>query len=89
MLSARVCDGMVCVEVQGQGTGKGTADMARVFTPFFRSDDQATRQVPGTGLGLALVQSIVELHGGEVTVFSEPGSGSKSGFRIPGVLAAA
>lgn len=88
-LSARVCDGTICVEVQDQGIGIGPADMARIFTPFFRSDDPATRQVPGTGLGLAIVKSIVELHGGEVTVSSEPGAGSKFGFRIPGVLAAA
>jgi signal transduction histidine kinase len=39
--------------------------------------------VPGTGLGLALVREIVELHGGRVTVHSEPGVGSTFSVRFP------
>ncbi|MBI2965109.1 MAG: HAMP domain-containing histidine kinase, partial [Chloroflexi bacterium] len=87
-LKARAVDGVICVEVEDRGIGIRPADMARIFTPFFRSDDPATRKVPGTGLGLAIVKSIIELHGGEVTASSEPGCGSKFGFKVPGVLAA-
>ena len=85
-LRARTMEGVICVEVEDQGIGIRPADMARIFTPFFRSDDPATRKVPGTGLGLAIVKSIIELHGGEVTASSEAGCGSKFGFKVPGVL---
>lgn len=88
-LKAWACDGVMCVEVCDQGIGIKPSDVARLFTPFFRSEEPAARQVPGTGLGLAIVKSIIELHGGQVTVSSEPGEGSKFSFKIPGVLAAA
>jgi len=49
----------------------------RAFDPFF------TTKAKGVGLGLALVQKMVHLHGGEVSVESEPGKGSKFIVRIP------
>ncbi|MBI4306137.1 MAG: ATP-binding protein, partial [Chloroflexi bacterium] len=88
-LKAWAREGVMCVEVCDQGIGIKPADVAHLFTPFFRSEDPSARQVPGTGLGLAIVKNIIELHGGQVTVSSAPGEGSKFSFKIPGVLAAA
>ena len=63
-------------KVADQGAGISQDDQAQLFRPFFRGNSELTRSEPGTGLGLALVKSIAELHGGSVSVVSEPGKGS-------------
>jgi signal transduction histidine kinase len=62
----------VTIADHGRGMDKATRD--RIFEPFFSTKKR------GTGLGLAIVKQIVELHGGRISVDSEPGKGSK--FRI-------
>jgi two-component system sensor histidine kinase PilS (NtrC family) len=62
----------ITIADQGKGMDKATRD--RIFEPFFSTKKR------GTGLGLAIVKQIVELHGGRISVASEPGEGSK--FRI-------
>jgi signal transduction histidine kinase len=64
--------------VRDNGIGIEEVDRERVFEPFERLDTKET----GSGLGLAIVRSIVEAHGGEVTVDSEPGTGSVFRFTI-------
>ncbi|MBW4522054.1 MAG: PAS domain S-box protein [Scytolyngbya sp. HA4215-MV1] len=66
-------------------TGIGIAPeyFPQLFQAFVQIDGKLNRQYNGTGLGLALVRQIVELHGGEVTVQSEPGCGSCFTVRIP------
>ena len=66
------------IEVRDTGVGIPSEALGRVFDRFYRAD--AARQRGGTGLGLALVKSIVQLHSGEVTVESQVGEGST--FRI-------
>ena len=58
------------------GIGIGEADLARVFTPFFRSGNPAARHRPGTGLGLSIVERVVKGHGGKVDVSSTLGVGT-------------
>jgi PAS domain S-box-containing protein len=82
-VSASVVDGMVATAVRDTGIGIEPDDVARLFTRFFRVDSSLTREIGGTGLGLSIVKSIVELHGGTVTVSSEPGAGSTFTFTLP------
>ena len=65
----------IVVEVRDNGIGMSEETKAKVFTPFF-----TTKELSGTGLGLALTSRIVRLHGGEIGVESEPQRGSR--FRI-------
>ncbi len=67
----RVCD---------TGIGIAPEHLQRVFEPFFRANEGASR---GTGLGLSIAKEIVDLHGGLLTVESEPGKGSTFSVRLP------
>ncbi len=73
----------VSLEVSDQGYGIPEADLARVFEKFYRVPRVQDAGVPGTGLGLALVREIAELHGGSVAVRSEVNAGSTFTLRIP------
>lgn len=66
-------------------TGCGIAPEAQryIFDKFFQVHSHARAQAKGTGLGLAIVKHLVELHGGQVSVRSEPGAGSQFCFRLP------
>ncbi len=81
LIQLTTSDGMVLVRVQDRGTGIPATELPFIFDRFFRS--QAHRQVDGTGLGLALVRSIVEVHGGQIWVDSEPGQGSIFTVQLP------
>jgi signal transduction histidine kinase len=65
------------------GIGISPEDQKRMFTKYFRADDPTVRSVPGTGLGLVITKSLVELHGGEIWLTSEVGQGSNFTFTIP------
>ncbi len=64
------------ITVSDEGFGISEEDQKQLFVPFFRANSELTRNEPGTGLGLALVKSIAELHSGSVSVKSSPGTGS-------------
>ncbi|MBD1913926.1 MULTISPECIES: PAS domain-containing protein [unclassified Leptolyngbya] len=65
------------------GIGIALEDQHKLFQPFVQIDSNLNRQQSGTGLGLALVQRIVELHGGQVWVKSEVGQGSCFTVSLP------
>lgn len=73
------------VEVSVADTGVGIAqdDLSRLFTPFTQIKNPLARQVEGTGLGLATVSRLTQLHGGSVAVTSEPGHGSCFSLWLP------
>ena len=79
--SAKDCLGFA---VEDTGIGVSQADLLRLFKPFTQVDSSLARQHEGTGLGLALVQKLAELHGGGVSVQSEVGRGSTFTVCIPG-----
>jgi len=75
--------GFVVCSVSDTGIGIAPEEQERLFTKFFRSQHPAVRNVPGTGLGLVITKSLVELQGGQIWVESEPGKGSTFTFTLP------
>ncbi|HEY9647880.1 MAG TPA: PAS domain-containing protein [Chroococcidiopsis sp.] len=73
----------LCISVVDTGIGIAPTDQARLFQPFVQIDSNLNRHYEGTGLGLALVKQIVELHGGDVSLESEVGRGSCFSVRLP------
>jgi two-component system phosphate regulon sensor histidine kinase PhoR len=71
------------LSVADTGIGVAPEEVDRLFRPFFRGADATARQVPGAGLGLNIVRGIVEAHGGEIHVHTEPGRGSTFHVELP------
>ncbi|MFB8230042.1 sensor histidine kinase [Cellulosimicrobium sp. NPDC055967] len=74
---------LVEIAVVDQGIGISADEQARVFERFYRVDPARSRDTGGTGLGLSIVKHVAADHGGEVTMWSEPGRGSTFTLRIP------
>ncbi len=73
----------VRLSVQDTGIGMTPEELERLFTKYFRSSNAAVRSVQGTGLGLVITRSIIEMHGGHIWVESEYQKGSTFSFAIP------
>jgi PAS domain S-box-containing protein len=69
--------------ISDSGIGISPDNLQKLFHPFVQLDSSLSRQYEGTGLGLAMVKKLVEMHGGSVGVESEPGRGSSFHFTIP------
>jgi signal transduction histidine kinase len=80
--------GHFSIVVSDSGPGIDAGFLPHVFDPFQQQDGMVTREHGGLGLGLAIVQHIVELHGGGVTATSEPGRGASFVVTLPAVVAA-
>lgn len=76
-------DGLVEIAVTDQGIGMTPEESERIFERFYRTDQARSRSTGGTGLGLSIVKHTVANHGGEVKVWSRPGSGSTFTLRLP------
>jgi PAS domain S-box-containing protein len=75
--------GLIFIIVWDTGIGIKKKDLERLFTPFTQLDSTLARQFGGTGLGLSLVLRLVELHGGSVSVESQPDMGSRFTITLP------
>jgi predicted ATPase/signal transduction histidine kinase/serine/threonine protein kinase/CheY-like chemotaxis protein len=73
----------ICFSISDTGIGIAPDNIAKLFKPFVQIDSSLSRQFEGTGLGLALVKQIVNLHGGSVIVQSVVGQGSCFTVRLP------
>jgi signal transduction histidine kinase/CheY-like chemotaxis protein len=82
-VSLCACDGGVELEVRDTGSGIPTEDLPHVFKRFHRVERTRGRTHEGTGIGLSLVEELVKLHGGQVSVESTLGKGSSFRVRIP------
>jgi signal transduction histidine kinase len=71
------------ISVTDDGAGVADNDLPRLFDRFYRARTAANQHIPGAGLGLTIVQHIVQAHGGGVAVESAPGSGSTFRIRLP------
>ncbi len=70
-------------EITDTGMGMSKEAASRLFVPFNQADNSTARKFGGTGLGLSICKKLVELMGGRIGVFSEPGKGSTFWFEIP------
>ena len=83
-VSQKVVDGgVVLIRVTDRGIGIAPDDQKRVFERFFRVDQARSRQTGGTGLGLAIVKHVVANHGGNIKLWSRPGTGSTFTIELP------
>ena len=82
-VSAWVTYLLFTVTISDNGTGISEKDRQQLFTLFFRADNETTRSVSGTGIGLVSSKQIVELHGGELTLRSARGEGTSVHVSIP------
>jgi signal transduction histidine kinase len=73
----------ITVEVSDTGIGIAKEHLDRLFDRFYRTDKARSREKGGTGLGLAVVQSILKSHDTDIEVESEPGQGTTFRFRLP------
>ena len=82
-MDGKITDNNLQMAITDQGVGISDDDQARLFTKFFRVDNEATRSVGGTGLGLSITKGIIETHGGVIAVQSKLGQGTRFSFTIP------
>jgi two-component system, OmpR family, sensor histidine kinase SenX3 len=82
-ISRRRAGSMIEVSVTDRGIGIAPQHQQRVFERFFRVDPARSRATGGTGLGLAIVKHVAANHGGEVALWSRPGTGSTFTLRLP------
>uniref|UniRef100_UPI00403EC1BB sensor histidine kinase n=1 Tax=Paenibacillus sp. FSL W8-0194 TaxID=2921711 RepID=UPI00403EC1BB len=71
------------VSVEDTGIGISAEDQAHIFERFFKADKSRTRSGGGSGLGLSIIQKIVQMHGGSVSVASTLGDGTRMTVRLP------
>jgi len=82
-LSARECGDQVALCVADTGVGIPAVDLPRLGRPFEQVTHDATLAKSGTGLGLALVRSLAQLHGGEMVIQSQEGRGTRATVLLP------
>ncbi|WP_409342433.1 sensor histidine kinase [Paenibacillus sp. MBLB4367] len=76
-------DRQIRFSLRDEGEGIAPDDMPRLFERFYRSDRSRSRESGGSGLGLSIAKSIVDLHGGKLGAESAPGQGSLFWFTVP------
>lgn len=77
--------GRIKISVRDTGIGIAKEDLGRLAKPFEQIESQHSKTQQGTGLGLALTKSLVEGHGGELAIESEPGRGTTVSFTLAAV----
>lgn len=82
-LESRIEGGAIELSVSDTGIGIAEADIERLGRPFTQVSSGSARRYQGTGLGLSLVKGLADLHGGAMTIRSEPGIGTMVTVRIP------
>src|SRR6201987_155269 len=76
--------GDLVLSISDTGIGIPPGQIERIFQPFEQIADHLTREHEGTGLGLPIAKALIELHGGELVLSSQPGIGTTARLRLPG-----
>ena len=76
-------DTNVIISIKDTGIGISRENQSIIFERFMQVDDTLTRKCEGSGIGLSLVKSLVEMHGGKIAVYSVEGIGSEFTFTLP------
>ncbi len=82
-IGARAEAASVTFVVEDNGVGISEEDLARVGEPYFQAGAAYDRRYGGTGLGLSIVKGLVQLHGGEISIRSRVGEGTRVTVRLP------
>jgi signal transduction histidine kinase/DNA-binding response OmpR family regulator len=82
-LSIEKDEGAVIIKVEDTGYGISSEDLPFIFDRFYRVRNGDVKDIEGNGLGLAIVKSVIEGHGGQISVESKPGEGSCFTFSLP------
>jgi two-component system sensor histidine kinase KdpD len=82
VITAELSNGSLTTSVADRGPGIDDAEQSMVFEKFYRGRNQRV-SIQGTGMGLAIAKAIVELHGGTISVTSQPEHGSVFTFTLP------
>ncbi len=83
IVSAKAHAGEVQISAQDSGVGISEEKIEGIFERFYRADSARGRETGGAGLGLAIAQTIVNLHGGSIAAQSKPGKGTTITIRLP------
>ena len=82
-IDAALVDDRIAISVSDEGPGIPDEDLGRVFERFYRVDKSRARDPGGTGIGLAIVKHLIELHGGNVSAENRPDGGAKFTMWLP------
>jgi signal transduction histidine kinase len=79
----RMVSGSVEIDIDDDGPGIPEAELARVLEPFYRLEESRSRETGGVGLGLAIAHSIIQAHGGRLTLTNRPAGGLRASIVLP------
>lgn len=82
-IEATVQEDVFLVRVTDQGPGISADNKQKIFTRFFRVENEQTEQISGFGIGLYICSEIIKLHGGQIGLDSEQGEGATFWFKVP------
>jgi two-component system sensor histidine kinase BaeS len=82
-ISARQVDGFIEISISDSGPGVPEKDLERVFDRLYRIDPSRQHEDGGSGLGLSIAKSIIEMHHGQIKAFSPPGEGLTISIQLP------
>ncbi len=83
VVGARAEAGTIIITVEDDGIGMSEEDLAQVGQPYFQARASYDRRRGGTGLGLSIVKGLVRLHGGQLSIRSRVGEGTRVTVRLP------